>query len=90
MFQKCPKCGYARKPGEIEAPERCPACGLIFAKYLEAQQRKPAPAPAAEHAVDRPALIDRLLYVPARGKSLNFYGRCIAYAFFSSGAGACM
>lgn len=82
MLQKCPKCGYARKPGEIEAPERCPGCGLIFAKYLEAQQRKPAPAPAAEPAADRPALIDWLLYVPARVESLNFYGRCIAYAFF--------
>jgi hypothetical protein len=34
VFQKCPKCGYARKPGEIEAPERCPACGLIFAAYV--------------------------------------------------------
>ena len=82
MLQKCPKCGHARKPGEIDAPERCPACGLIFAKYLEAQQRKPAPAPAAEPAADRPALIDWLLYVPARVESLNFYGRCIAYVFF--------
>ena len=82
MFQKCPKCGYARKPGEIEAPERCPACGLIFAKYLEAQRRKTALAPAAEPAADRPALLDWLLYVPARVASLSFYGRCIAYAFF--------
>jgi len=78
MFQKCPKCNYERKPGETEMPERCPACGLIFAKYLDAQQRKPAPAaePAAEHH----ALLARLLYVPARVGSLNFYGRCAAYA----------
>ena len=92
MFQICPKCGYARKPGEIDAPERCPSCGLIFAKYLQAQQGKAArpsaslPASAAgladEAAADRPALLDWLLYVPARVESLNFYARCIAYAFF--------
>ncbi len=82
MFQKCPKCNYERKPGETEMPERCPACGLIFAKCLGAQQRKPAPAPAAKPAAERTVLLDRLLYVPARVDSIGFYGRCIAYAFF--------
>jgi len=35
VFQKCPKCNTALDPGDAEARERCPACGLIFAKYLQ-------------------------------------------------------
>ena len=88
MFDKCPKCNAALDRGDAEASVRCPACGLIFAKYLQAQQGRPARAsvsaygPGTEPAADRPALIDWLLYVPARVDSLNFYARCIAYAFF--------
>jgi hypothetical protein len=89
VFLTCPKCGYARSPGDPQASAICPACGLIFAKYLQAQQGKtaraaasrPATAPDAEPAADRSILLDWLLYVPARVESLNFYGRCIAYAF---------
>jgi hypothetical protein len=88
VFDKCPKCNAALDRGDAEASVRCPACGLIFAKYLQAQQGRPARAsvsaygPGTEPAADRPALIDWLLYVPARVDSLNFYARCIADAFF--------
>jgi hypothetical protein len=35
MYSTCPKCGHARKP-EDTAPEGiCPACGLVFAKWVE-------------------------------------------------------
>ncbi len=77
MYENCPKCGYARQAGGPQAGASCPACGLIFAKYLEARQRQPVRGPAP----DRPAVLERLLYVPARVGSLNFYCRCIAYAF---------
>ena len=88
MFPKCPKCSTALDPGDAEARERCPACGLVFSKYLQARQGKaaraavPAPEPGAEPAADRPALLDWLLYVPARVNSISFYGRCAAYLFF--------
>ena len=62
MFRKCPKCNAALDPGDAEARERCPACGLVFAKYLQAQQGKAARAavsapepgvePAAEEVVE--------------------------------------
>jgi len=77
VYENCPKCGYARQAGGPQAGASCPACGLIFAKYLEARQRQPVRGPAP----DRPAVLERLLYVPARVGSLNFYCRCIAYAF---------
>jgi len=28
-MNKCPKCGYERKPGDIE----CPQCGIVYEKY---------------------------------------------------------
>jgi hypothetical protein len=37
MYQKCPKCGHARAPDETGASDVCPACGLIFSKYLKAR-----------------------------------------------------
>ena len=88
MFQKCPKCNATLAPGDAGSSGRCPACGLIFAKYLQAQQSRPARVsvsvdePGTEPAADRPALLAWLLYVPARVDSIGFYGRCIAYAFF--------
>lgn len=30
----CPKCQHQRAPHETQAPERCPACGLYFEKWL--------------------------------------------------------
>ena len=91
MFPQCPKCNAALDRGDAGSRERCPACGLVFAKYLQAQQGKAARAPAtrsafapepgADTAADRPALLDWLLYVPARVDSISLYGRCAAYLF---------
>lgn len=92
MFAKCPKCNAVLDRADEKSRERCPACGLIFFKYLQAQQGIAARAPAAhpvlapdagsERAADRRALLAWLLYVPARVGSIAFYGRCIAFAFF--------
>ena len=88
MYQQCPKCSAALDPGDAGTRERCPACGLIFAKYLQTQQGRPARAsvpatePGAGPASDRPALLAWLLHVPARVDSMSFYGRCAAYLFF--------
>lgn len=45
----CPKCG-APRPAAPEPAAICPACGLVFAKYAEAQARR---------AQGRPALVSR-------------------------------
>jgi len=44
LFQKCPKCDHERAAGETAPEEVCPACGLIFAKYLQARTAPPAAA----------------------------------------------
>jgi len=84
VFPKCPKCNAALDPGDAGSGERCPACGLIFSKYLQAQQGRPARAAASPPATtpDRPALLAWLLYVPPRVDSIGLYGRCAAYVFF--------
>jgi hypothetical protein len=87
VFLKCPKCKAALAAGEVQARERCPACGLVFAKYLQAQEGRPAraavpvPEPGAEPAADRAGLLARLLQVPAQVNSIAFYGRSGAYLF---------
>lgn len=37
MYQTCPKCGYERTGQDNADPGICPACGLIFAKWLKQQ-----------------------------------------------------
>lgn len=81
MDEKCPKCGCDIRPAQQAPGTSCPACGLVFAKYLQAQRGRPVRAPMAAAAPERSALLERLLQVPQRVGKLNFYGRCAAYAF---------
>ena len=42
MYRKCPKCGHERQPADQSPAESCPACGLIFRKYLQTLAATPA------------------------------------------------
>ena len=44
MFQRCPKCAALLKGDDTETGDRCPGCGVIFAKYQQAQEEKRARA----------------------------------------------
>jgi hypothetical protein len=35
MFQICPKCSHAFQTDSADPPDACPACGVIFSKYLD-------------------------------------------------------
>lgn len=39
-METCPKCGYARQPADTAPAYECPKCGVIYAKYLQAQAAK--------------------------------------------------
>lgn len=88
LFQRCPKCGHAPDPADAAARASCPACGLIYAKYLAARNdsEKKIAVPSAEERSapleERPAAFDRLLEVPAGAGGIGFYARVAAYAFF--------
>ena len=68
MFSRCPKCGADAAGAEV-----CPACGLVFRKYVQAASGAPVRADARtrpaddggeEPAEDRESLAERLLFVP--------------------------
>jgi len=76
MYKKCPKCG-----SDSAGLDSCPACGLIFAKYLKTKFAVPLP-PA--RAPDEPRLSGRakelFFHVPERVDPLVVYGRAALLA----------
>lgn len=65
LFSTCPKCGHVRRPEEQQAdPASCPACGLIFAKWI---RRHSFTSPARQATTDEAttsttAYLSRLLF----------------------------
>lgn len=39
-MNECPKCGYTRTPEDLAPNYECPACGVIYDKYVKAQAAK--------------------------------------------------
>jgi hypothetical protein len=66
MYEKCPKCGHLLPEAERAGAEACPACGLVFRKYLQARAGVPPRRPVEPVGSDdeRPGLLERFLYVP--------------------------
>jgi len=86
LYQTCPKCGHQRLPADVASEEVCPACGLIFAKYLKARAAPPGAVRArSEVGVgDEPALLARaralLFHVPEEVESIYVYLRAALLA----------
>lgn len=75
LYKSCPKC-RADSAGQ----DACPACGLIFAKYLKTKFALPAPARRADAEEEGEAsFVARAkalaLYVPKEVDPMVFYGR---------------
>jgi hypothetical protein len=84
MFPVCPKCRHrlATPSGAIA----CPACGLVFAKFVAAQSGAPArdaPDLAAHERDPQDTLAARLLWVPERVESWQVYARTAAFALLT-------
>lgn len=43
-YRRCPKCGHAASPEGALLEEQCPACGVLFRKWLAARAGQPARA----------------------------------------------
>ena len=72
MYQNCPKCGHERSPAEAGPADVCPACGLIFSKYLKARVAPLAAASAKVSGVAVDAVPSEPGW-PERAKALLFY-----------------
>jgi hypothetical protein len=84
MFPVCPKCRHRlASPSGVAA---CPACGLVFAKYVAAQSGAPvrdAPELSAYERDPQDTLAARLLWVPVRVESWQVYARMAAFALLT-------
>ena len=85
-YRKCPKCGHERAAAETAAEGACPACGLIFEKYLRTRLAVPGPpgATASSGETDAPTWLARartlLFHVPGEVEPLYVYARAALLA----------
>jgi hypothetical protein len=84
---KCPKCGYERKPSDAAATGICPACGLVFAKWVSRTLGTAPDSGRAESIEEEPDegrgnLLAVLTYVDPHTDSMLFWGRVGLYAIF--------
>jgi hypothetical protein len=81
MFPVCPKCRH-----QLATPSgtaACPACGLVFAKFVAAQAGGPVRETRVveqREADDEDGLLARLLWVPERVEAWQVYGRAALFA----------
>jgi hypothetical protein len=88
IFDTCPKCGHRRVPGEMHAPEQCPACGLYFAKWMAHDSFVPPALHAHDKTEDeeydwRDELRERIEHVPATVTDATIWGRAALLLFFA-------
>ncbi len=81
MFPVCPKCRHhLATPAGATA---CPACGLVFAKFIAAQQGAPLraarSAPDEDGETEGDGLLARLAWVPERVEAWQVYARAALY-----------
>ena len=79
LFATCPKCGHQRQADEQSLdPGLCPACGLIFAKWIRRGSFVPTAQRATEEAeAPVPNVRDRLLAVPEEMNVTTWWSRLI-------------
>lgn len=84
MFTTCPKCAHRRTPEETADPGICPACGLVFAKWVARDSFVPPSARKVARDEDDTSLIDdaaqRLLEAPTAVSSSHLWGRALIWA----------
>jgi hypothetical protein len=82
MFPRCPKCGQPLDAAL--APATCPACGLVFAKYLAVQRGEPSRVESAAQTPDEGgAWWERFLEVPAHCERWQVHARTVVYVLLA-------
>lgn len=85
MYKTCPKCGHTRNPGDGGEPDVCPACDLIFSKWMRNRFRDPRRVEAKADESRGESwffqLREIVTYVPG-ATTTAFYGRVLAFLIF--------
>ena len=85
MYKKCPKCQYERQPHDPENGETCPACGIIFSKWMKQQFAPKQTTPSTEVFVEAAVpgittkIIGSLFYIEDKVNPFVFWSRVIVY-----------
>lgn len=66
MYSTCPKCGYHNAAENVSGIDTCPACGLVFSKYLQNLVASEAQASAPSRSESRIRLHPGALLLPTR------------------------
>jgi hypothetical protein len=68
MYSTCPKCGYQNPSADIAQVQQCPACGLVFSKWLQSLVNNADASPPANRTASGSALLARVarLLLPRR------------------------
>jgi len=82
VYTTCPKCSYERRKSDITDAGVCPACGIIFSKWMKQKFSSPDTATKSPNdIVSRKSndlfnlLINTILFIEPKVNPFNFYGR---------------
>ena len=86
MYKKCPKCGVERASNDQSDPGICPACGLVFSKWVSRAlgvARLPRQEQQDEGSTSdaRGELVARLTHVEPVTDLVFFWGRVALFIF---------
>lgn len=94
MYETCPKCGYQRKESDDAPEDQCPACGIVFSKWLSMQLKPLPPVDSAPSGTGRFQIVrtgvgswlkSRLFYTEPDIDVVTVYARlvvlCVAIAW---------
>ena len=86
MYETCPKCGYTQQPEDVSNSTTCPACGIIYAKWLKQQFRTESGEQAETDHADEEGffarVLARLLATESRVEPVYFYCRLVVFGVF--------
>ncbi|MCK5498499.1 MAG: hypothetical protein KAI77_04820 [Gammaproteobacteria bacterium] len=88
MYTICPKCHYERGEKDTSDAGTCPACGIIFSKWMKQQFSSPETntnhkisTASAEHKSLLDLFNNTVLYIEPNINPFFYYGRVIAFVF---------
>ena len=88
MYTTCPKCSYERRETDTAEAGTCPACGIIFSKWMKQKFSSPdtntnhkTSAAIEEHHSLLDLFNNTILFIEPNINPFYFYGRVIAFVF---------
>ncbi|MFT5396122.1 MAG: hypothetical protein ACI85N_001318 [Gammaproteobacteria bacterium] len=86
MYSTCPKCKHERQEDDTANPDTCPACGIIFSKWMKQQFSSPESKRTTRNNIetsDSPGIIkiisSSLFFVEDKVNPFIFYGRALVF-----------